>query len=429
MRAPLAKFIAAFTLLATPLQTASGRTTTPQTQNSAGSPIQQNDPSRTFTPHEMANIIVASKSHEDAIYKLASLSFSLHNAERLFTMHPDALLRRFTLAPTSLMDLDYGNKTINEILTKRVKLEDGLRDIAKQKAGALNGRMPGFAMAVDDAAGYLSGKAGVWGKLYKYYLYPSIRDSITNYYRGRDTYNPHLSREFVIANATEAIDKIRAATPIGEALAPYAREWLQFNPKNNLDSHPAVEKAKVQVDKIAEATKTPEDAKRLTADEVGLDTKTIETTRQALKDFQKWMTARNQAEEREKFFKEKAEYFDDTAAGLAVLGYALYAKGNPLGKSLLEASKAFEGLARLAEKSSEMSAGSFLATGLGVLASLVGAIHESNDGESPYPTIFEALQRIYSAVLELQIRQEVIFEPRSNNYQQFLPVGAVGNYN
>jgi hypothetical protein len=116
-----------------------------------------------------------------------------------------ALVRHFDSSPRVQLDLNCGDKDFNapfkQYFAQSLKLEDGLRSVARQRDDALNHQPPGFVKMLDGSINFLSGKAGFFGNVFKYTMYPYIKDGLAAYY-GRDNVAlPNLTRAFVVDKA------------------------------------------------------------------------------------------------------------------------------------------------------------------------------------------------------------------------------------
>ncbi|MDI4235565.1 hypothetical protein OZ411_22415 [Bradyrhizobium sp. Arg237L] len=338
-----------------------------------------------FTPHQMHEFIAIRNSYKDDTYRLASVAFTVHNAETLYTAQPSALARAFDPPPYMKFDEDYSRLNIDQFI-RPVTIEDGLRKVAAEKAARLDNVPGGFAKSVDEAVDGLASVGGVWGKGLKI-AYPSFKEAVVG--RSPLPEHPNLTRKFVVEWTTWACDEVRKGTPAGRILAPYVSKYLGVNPKNDLRDHPDVRQG-------TEALKAGDKRDGLT-EAVGV-TKFVQEANEALQSVRQWQKEKGRSQELERLVQERADKLEDSAAGFAMIGRAFAASGNQkLGKTFSGLAIIGDKLSSLVAKGPKVSSGSVVLSFFSMADTFQSILQKENE-ISPYPALFSALQELSNQI-------------------------------
>jgi hypothetical protein len=218
----------------------------------------------------------------------------------------------------------------------------------------------------------------------------------------RDPRSPNLDHDFTTEWAAWAYDQVRRGTPAGLALGPYVTKYQGIDPKKDNSSAQPVQQAADRL-LIIRTSKTANEALQRIG-EVHDAQSAISNGIDAIKEqLDQRENAEATAAEKAKQLADRVRPVQNIAGSLQLTSYLFEIGGNrDAARTVGGLANAATGVANLMQTAATAAPMALAAGYVGVAIAVVSAFQSAHEGSSPFPAIFEMLQRISQQIESLR---------------------------
>lgn len=359
-----------------------------------------------LSPIQVDRILVYDnyRMREEDSRRLAALAYTLQSGQLLVSgrLKKDNFLQ--TVTPPGI----YDEATMAAIAGTK-NFDDTIKDIAEKKAAQLDGinfsvpligRVADFS--IDPVPVSLASSSGLQKAQNNVkVMFPPSKNNPIQIVQ-RDPRAPNFDREFTTEWVSWAYNEVRQGNSLGKALAPLVVKYQGIDPTKD---NSALEVVKSSVDTINKirGIKSPQEVLKALYNYDDVEktiTNGIQDFRNQLADKQQQAAA---AVADSKAVAERVRPVQDVAGSLQLTSYLLSITGNQDAArtvgGLANAAGGVANLMQIAETAGPM----VLATGyVGLALAVVSAFQSSQQGPSPFPAIFQMLERISQQIEDLR---------------------------